>query len=375
MRLLYLDILAPMPDRHASSVRTHQLLTLLRARDIAIDFAPLMPPERREQAETIRALGINPLPWLDESGRRRFLTDHAREYDIIVCAWTTVARRFIDTAREAAPNAFLIFDSHDVNHVREYREARLTGSQSTLRRALNSRQREAAAIRAADCTLAITEADAAVLHALDPAARIAVVTMWCEPVATAIVPSSNILFLGHYGAAHNHDAAIHLAREIWPTIRAQHSQARLILAGSDPSAEIHALAGPDIAVPGWTADLRDLFFSTGIFAAPLRFGSGIKGKMLQAMAHGIPIVASTIAAEGIGLTDGRDYLRADSPDATATAIVRLLNDVKLSQTLAENARALLHRVYARTAVESQLDAVLAMATTHPVHKADNPSRH
>jgi glycosyltransferase involved in cell wall biosynthesis len=361
MRLLYLDILAPLPDRHASSVRTHQLLTLLRARDIAIDFAPLRPPERREQAELMRALGVNPLPWLDEEARRNFLARHASEYDTIVCAWTSVARRFMDTARASARDAFLIFDSHDVNHVREYREARLTNNQNLLRRALTSRARETVAIRTADCTLAITDVDATVLRALDPAARVAVVTMWCDPAAiTASLPASNVMFLGHYGTAHNHDAATYLVRDIWPIVRPQYPQARLVLAGSDPGAAITAMAAPDIAVPGWSADLTPLFASAGVFVAPLRFGAGIKGKVLQAMAHGVPIVASAIAAEGIGLTDGQDYLRADSAAATASAIVRLLNDVELSRSLATHALALLRRNYSRAVVESQLDHVLAM---------------
>src|SRR5690242_3209871 len=117
MRLLYLDVQAPMPDRHASSVRTHQLLTLLRERSIAVDFAPLRPPEHKRQAELMHAMGITPLPWLDEPERLNFLERNARDYDTIVCAWTAVARRFLRPARQAAPGAFLIFDSHDVNHV------------------------------------------------------------------------------------------------------------------------------------------------------------------------------------------------------------------------------------------------------------------
>jgi glycosyltransferase involved in cell wall biosynthesis len=365
MRLLYLDILAPLPDRHAQSVRTQQLLTLLRERDIEIDFASLLRPEQREQAELMRTLGINPLPWIDEQARRDFLVDYAKDYRIILCAWTKVARRFIDTARAAAQNAFLIFDSHDVNHLREYREARLTGNQNTLRRALVSREREVAAMRTADCTLAISESDAAVFRALDHTVPIAVVTMWCEPVTIASSPSSNVLFLGHYGAAHNHDAAIHLARDIWPRVRVQHPQARLLLGGSDPDSAITALAALDIAVLGWRPDLTSLFADAAVFAAPLRFGAGIKGKMLQAMAHRVPIVASATAAEGIGLRDGEDYLRADSAEATAIAIVRLLNDVELSQALAANAGKLLSRKYSRALVQSQLDKVLAMACVRP----------
>jgi O-antigen biosynthesis protein len=327
-----------------------------------VDFASLLPPERPEQLEITQALGVKTLPWLNESARRDFLSKHSREYDIILFAWTTVARRFLSTVREAANDGFLIFDSYDVNHLREYRQARLTGNQNTLRRALLSREREVLAMRLANCTLAISEVDASVLHALDPSVSIAVLTMWCDPVSTATSVSANVLFLGHFGAAHNHDAAISLATQIWPRIRMQNSAARLILAGSDPDAAIMDLIADDIAVPGWTPDLLSLFANAAVFTAPLRFGSGIKGKMLQAMAHGVPIVASAIAAEGIGLSDGKDFLCADSAETTAAAIVQLLNDRKLAQTLATNGRALLQRRFSRSVVESQLDQVLARVT-------------
>jgi glycosyltransferase involved in cell wall biosynthesis len=360
VRLLYLDILAPLPDRHASSVRTHQLLSLLRERGFVIDFAPFVPLERREQADVAGDLGVNLLPSLDDDARRRFLSEHAREYKAIVCAWTTVAWRFLPVARAAAPDAFLIFDSHDVNHLREYRQARVTGNQNTLRRALVSRARETDSMRIADCTLAISDYDAEVLRALDPGAHVEVVTMWCEPRVPAASRRPNVLFLGHYRAAHNHDAAIHLARDIWPSVKARHPHARLILAGSDPDVTIADLATGDISVPGWLPDLSRLFAEAAVFAAPLRFGAGIKGKMLQAMAHGVPIVASAIAAEGMDLRDGENYLRAESPDASASAILRLLSDGELAQRLACNAQELLRTKFTRGAVESQLDRVLAM---------------
>src|SRR6476661_4729392 len=104
MRILYLDVQAPVPDRQASSVRTHQLLSLLRERDFTIHFASLVPPERAQQAELMRALGIELLPWLGEEARRAFLVEHSRKYGVIICAWTNVARRFIATARTAAPD-------------------------------------------------------------------------------------------------------------------------------------------------------------------------------------------------------------------------------------------------------------------------------
>lgn len=362
-RLLFLDVQAPRPDRHASSVRSAQLLELLVARGFAVDFAPLAPPQAKEQAALIRALGATPLPWCDEAARRAFLAARARDYDVILLAWTNVARRFIAAARAGAPEACIVFDTHDVNHVREYREARTSGNQNTLRRALRTRADEARAMQAADVTLAITAADAETLRKLVPAAPVAVVTMWWEPAALPpLRPGApHLLYVGHYGAAHNHDAAILLADDILPRIRAARPETHLTLAGSDPSDPILALARDAVAVPGWIEDLGPVFAGAGVFVAPLRFGSGLKGKMLQAMAHGLPIVASPVAAEGIGLTDGVDALLADTPAATAAAVLRLLGDTALAARLGQNARALLAARYGRTAVAAQLDAALALA--------------
>src|SRR5688572_28298977 len=103
MRLLFLDIVAPQPDRHASSVRSAQLIELLAERGVAVDFAPLVAPTHAGQAALMRDLGATPLPWCDDEARRAFLAVRAGEYDTILLAWTIVARRFIDAARRAAP--------------------------------------------------------------------------------------------------------------------------------------------------------------------------------------------------------------------------------------------------------------------------------
>lgn len=361
-RFLYLDIAAVEPDRATSSVRSAQIVALAVARGMDVDVATLHPPLRPGHEATVRGLGATPLPWCDEAARRAFLAEHARGYDAIAFAFSNVARRFIVAARQASPHTVLLYDTHDVNHLREYREARTTGNRNTMRRALATRAHEAAAIRAADVTIAITEADAAVFRALVPEARVAVVSLWREPAAAAEFPGTpTLLFVGHYGASFNCDAAVLLAREILPRIRKHRSETRLVLAGSDPPDEIAVLAGLQIAVPGWQPDLAPQFAAAGIFVAPLRFGSGLKGKMLQAMAHGLPIVASAVAAEGMPLRDGVDYLAADTVEATAAAAVRLLEDEALARRLGESARQVLAAHYGRAAVARQFAAALDMA--------------
>src|SRR5690606_10015024 len=121
------------------------------------------------------------------------------------------------------------------------------------------------------------------------------------------------------------------------------------------------LAGPGIAVPGWIADLTPLYRDAGIFVAPLRFGSGLKGKMLTAMALAMPIVASSIAAEGIGLVDGVDYLCADTAADTAAAVLQLLGDPARAQRLGLSAQDRLVSRFGRERVAAQLAEALSAA--------------
>lgn len=370
-RFLYIDIGPVEPDRATSSVRSAQMIALAASRGMAVDVATLHParapsegghgPAGRTHAETLQALGATPLPWCEEEMRRDFLRRHAADYDTIAFAFSNVARRFIATARAAAPKTLLLYDTHDVNHVREFREARVTGNQNTVRRALATRAHEAAALAVADVAVAITDADAAAFRALAPAARVAVVSIWRAPAAPSPAPGApNLLFVGHYGAPFNHDAAFLLAREILPRVQAARPDVSLTLAGSDPGADVKALAAGPVAVPGWRADLGVFYRAAGIFVAPLRFGSGLKGKMLEAMAHGLPIVASAVAAEGIPIRDATDYLAAETPDAAAAAILRLLDDTALAGRLGANARGVLIERYGRAAVAAQFEAALAM---------------
>ena len=99
----------------------------------------------------------------------------------------------------------------------------------------------------------------------------------------------------------------------------------------------------------WRASVR-------IAVAPLRYGAGVKGKVNQAMAHGLPVVATTCAVEGMHLHDGEDVLVADTPDAFAQAVLRLLDDDGLWTTLAERGRANVARHFSADAARSVVRA-------------------
>lgn len=365
-RVLFIDLQRPEPDRHASSLRASQLLTLLRDWQWQVDFLALVNTEPPGSTAVLDRLGVRLLPWLPTGAAEDFVAAEAAGYDLIYVAWTHAARRMLEPARRAAPAVPLIFDTHDVNHRREFREARISGNARTLARALVTKQNELAAVRRADVVLAITPADRDYLRDLVPEARIHTVEMWTEPQAVERAPEpALLLFVGNMGAPHNHDCVRYLATEVMPLLRQALPGATLLVAGQDVHPSLRELAAPDIVFAGWVPDLAPLLRRATLFLAPLRFGSGLKGKMLQAMACGLPIVASDIAAEGMPLVDGEDYLRVADPAGTVAAVRRLIADPGEGRRLAAHARATLARHYTRPAVEAQFSAALRAALEMP----------
>lgn len=167
-----------------------------------------------------------------------------------------------------------------------------------------------------------------------------------------------ILFLGHYPHYPNEDAGIRLARRIFPLVKADCPGASLTLAGSCPTAAVRELAGLDITVPGTAPDIRPFLWRAQVFAAPVRYGLGTKGKILEAFAAGLPVVASREAAAGIeGAQDGTHLLAASSDRDFAAKTARLLKDPALRQRLAASALELVKKTYSFSGVVSTVSAV------------------
>jgi glycosyltransferase involved in cell wall biosynthesis len=171
--------------------------------------------------------------------------------------------------------------------------------------------------------------------------------------------TGTVLFLGTLSYYPNIDSVLYLWREIWPhLIRLDHSL-RLIVAGKSPVPEIRALAGqPGLELIDSPPDIRPIAARASVTVAPLRVGSGVRLKILDSMALGLPVVSSTIGCAGLDVEDGKHLLIRDEPIAFAEAIHRLLNDRPLWQTLHRNGRQLIEQRYSWDRVFEPLDTVL-----------------
>lgn len=210
----------------------------------------------------------------------------------------------------------------------------------------------------------ISEVDADHVRArygLDPA-RLAVVPngvneeLFGLPAYAGAAPGAGpcIMFTGAMGYAPNEQAAVHFIHDILPKVRARLPHARFVVVGKDPSPALRVLASDTVevtgAVPSVSAELR----RADVVVAPLLSGSGMKNKVLEALAAGRPLVASPVAAEGIAVRDGEHLLIAREPDGWAEALARLHSDAHLAMRLAAQGRARVAEHYTWRGATGQL---------------------
>jgi glycosyltransferase involved in cell wall biosynthesis len=164
-----------------------------------------------------------------------------------------------------------------------------------------------------------------------------------------------VLFFGAINYYPNVDGLLFFLREVWPRVAESHPKARLRIVGQHPTPEILACQGARIEVAGLVDDVRPRLASAAVVIVPLRVGGGTRFKVLEAMAMAKPVVSTTIGAEGIDATSGRNILIADTPQDFAAAVGRTLDDPGLGRQLGREGRALVEGGYSWDAVAQRLE--------------------
>ena len=196
--------------------------------------------------------------------------------------------------------------------------------------------------------MVISAADRALLQDLQPSLNIEVIPNGIEherfqPRAVER-ESDTLLFVGNYEYEPNLDAALILAEQVLPRVRQERPKARLQLVGANPPKWLRDLASDQIEVSGRVPDVAPYLARASVFVCPLRIGAGLKNKVLEALAMGIPVVATPLSVDGIAVRDGESALVADI-DGIADKTIELLGDQALRDRLAQGGRALVEAQY------------------------------
>lgn len=221
-----------------------------------------------------------------------------------------------------------------------------------------------------DAVLAVSQEDRVALEeAAGRAVDITVIPIAIDTEEVALVERvpepRHILHIGTMYWPPNIDGVRWFVRDVWPLIRKRRPDAQFDIVGARPPREIMALGGDEtgINVTGYVPDPMPYLRRAALMVVPLRAGGGMRVKILNALAQGIPVVSTTLGCEGIAVTPGWDALLGDTPETFAAQVLRVLNDPDLGRRLAANGRRLVEREYDYRPVCHALDPVYAQVTT------------
>lgn len=328
-RALVLDYTTPQPDRDAGSYAAVQEIRLLQSLGFKVTFLPDNLAYLGSHTEALQRAGVECVYAPFVTSVKEALETRGSEFELVYLTRYSIAERHIENIRQFAPQAKVVFNNADLHFLRELRAAIAAKSQDGLTHALKTRDDELALMRKVDLVLSYNEAEHAVIvsHNLDSSriARCPWVVELPEHMPQ-FEQRRGIAFLGNFSHSPNVDAVEYFVREVMPVLRERLPAIVLRIYGSSIPNKILRLAEDDVSIEGWVPNVSQVYENCRVFIAPLRSGAGIKGKVIGALAFGVPCVLSPIAAEGTGIRDGQEGLIADSPAQWADSIARLYED-------------------------------------------------
>jgi len=362
-KLLLFDAFVPTPDRDSGSNDIVNFMKIFIGFGYDVTFLPVMalaPVER--YTDDLRRMGVicvsTPVVTVVED----YLKAHAAEFDAVFAYRGPIAASFVDLIRRAAPKTKIVFDTVDLHFMREQRQAEIEANPQMLADAGRTKQIELSVIRKSDATIVLSKSEQKVVNELVPNAITHLIPIVRE-VPGSPVPfneRSGVLFVGGFSHAPNIDAVVWFTKEVWPKVRERLPELEFKIVGSNLTPEVSALADASsgIRVLGFVPDITDLMETSLLSVAPLRYGAGIKGKVVSSLCYGLPCVATSVAAEGMGLGLQDGVILADDPDAFVEAVVRLSDQPDVWEALSKGGVSFAQDNFSMETIERQLKSLL-----------------
>lgn len=303
--LLMVDHYVPMFDKDAGSRCVYQYIQLFvdlgyHVKFIGDNFYPHQP-----YTQVLQQMGVEVLygpyyanhwkDWLQENGKHIGYAFLNRPH---------IAVNYIDLVHQYTP-AKIAYFGHDLHFLREKREYEVTGNVQTLKSAESWKEKELALMRKADVAYYPSCVEEQIIHEIDRSINVKAIPLNMFKDTKNIVfdaeQRKDMLFIGGFGHSPNVDAVKWMAKEILPRLVELLPDIVVHILGSNPPEEIKSLASEHMKIHGFVTDeeLAEFYRNCRLDIIPLRYGAGIKGKVIEAMQYGMPVVTTSIGAEGI----------------------------------------------------------------------------
>lgn len=342
MRLLFVYCMFPEPDTNAGGFRLFEIVKIFLNQGYSITFLAKYANHPRYRS-ALEDLGVECICDLGTS-----LTDclaqfasflRERAFDIAVFSHYFNYNTYAPYLQAFLPNCHLILDTVDLHFLRLQREAALSSDPVMQKYAEQVHYQEVSAILDADCLWMVTKKERDIVLPIVSNSEIAIhVVPIIHPVEKHLQAYSQrkgVVFLGNYGHSPNVDAVNYFMQEVFPLLCQMLPEVHITIAGNQPPTHFqkYTEAYANVSVTGFVPDHRDILSSHLVGIAPLRYGAGMKGKIGEYLACGLPCVSTSIGAEGMELEHEHEILIADDPVQFAKMIMKLYCDIDLWQAL------------------------------------------
>ena len=377
LNILAIHEMLPHPDRHGADLQWMQMLQELRAQGHSITHIARSGVNRERYAPPLETLGIRVLT--PDAERLRFLGFEfpvtwtleqllkENKFDLaILFHWfwngISIPEHYLEDIRCLSPDTFIAVLTDDQQGQREMQQANLSHYWADHERSHDFVAREMEVYRRADVLLTISEDDRCAFLRTDPSLRTGRMPMIAStgPTGLPFHQRTDVLFLANFDNPANRDAIDWMLAEIWPQVHQLIPHAHLALVGNNlpPNLGINVSG---VRRLGYIADLSEIFSTCRVAASPVRFGTGIKTKNLLALAHGLPLVTTTVGADGLNLSDGSTALIADSPQEFSSCVVRAYGDENLWNELSREGRRLITHDFSADRMREAVCCVIEQA--------------
>jgi GT2 family glycosyltransferase/glycosyltransferase involved in cell wall biosynthesis/serine/threonine protein kinase len=361
-RVLVIDHCTPTPDQDAGSVTVFNNLLLLREMKFQVTFIAesnflYMP----DYTTILQRLGIEVLYAPYVTSVMQHLEEFGDRYNLIYLFRPGVFEQHEKSIRKHCPDAKLLYHTVDLHFLRMAREAELLSDKNIQRAASKMQESELKHIRNADASIVHSSVELDILKQLVPESKLHVFPLILD-IKDSIHPfldRKDIVFVGGYQHPPNVDAVKYFAADVMPLLREKLPGVQFYVVGSKPPVDLNEIASNDIVITGYVSELTSLLDKMRVSVAPLRYGAGIKGKIGSAMVVGLPVVATSLAVEGMSLTHGENILVADGAEAIADSIAKIYLDETLWNRISTNGLIFARKTWGPEPSWATLAAILA----------------
>jgi GT2 family glycosyltransferase len=338
-RILVVDHYPPQPDRDAGSRTIYSYLELFAKSGFHVSFWPHNLFFDRDYTPMLQYLGIETFYGRDDTWPSfdDWLEHYGRHLNYVLLSRPTVAADFVDKIREKT-SAKILFYGHDIHCKRLEMEFKITGNAEIIPQIEAERKTEESVWTRSDVVYYPSDEErdfikgeypSVVVYSIPPylidRARLA--RTRARLLGDGISKTKTLLFVAGFRHRPNVDAAQWFVQSIWPQVIAAVPEAQLYLVGSEPPPEVRGLSGSNITVTGAVSDpdLAAIYQQTAIAVVPLRYGAGVKGKLIEALSYGIPVVTTSVGTQGVPDAEKIADI-SDDAEQFADRVVMVLRD-------------------------------------------------